>query len=291
MAHADTRQRYARRIELVVEHLVERLDQPLTLEHLAAIGHFSPHHFHRIYRGMMGETINGTIQRMRLHRAAIDLARGDRTLDSIARAAGFGSRAAFTRAFSQAYGVPPGRFRRRHDAAIPFALRFPSTDKDHPMYTAKIEQRDSIRVAALRHVGDYQQIGDSFQKLAAWVAGHGIDPMASRSFGIYYDDPEAKPQDELLSDACIEIPASLQARAPVESRTIAGGRYAVAIHTGPYAELERAYRWLFSEWLPASGEEAADAPMVEEYLNDPQRLPPTEWRTAVCLPLRKGAST
>lgn len=37
---------------------------------------------------------------------------------------------------------------------------------------------------------------------------------------------------------------------------------------------------------PESGEEPADAPVVEEYLNDPRTLPPTEWRTEVWLPLR-----
>ena len=60
------------------------------------------------------------------------------------------------------------------------------------------------------------------------------------------------------------------------------------IHTGPYAELERPYRWLYGEWLPASGHEAADAPVIEEYLNDPRSLPPPQWRTAICVPLREA---
>ena len=72
----------------------------------------------------------------------------------------------------------------------------------------------------------------------------------------------------------------------VRHARIPGGRYAVLVHTGPYAELPNPYRWLFGEWLPRSGEEAGDGPMVEEYLNDWRRLPPSEWRTAVCLPLR-----
>ena len=75
------------------------------------------------------------------------------------------------------------------------------------------------------------------------------------------------------------------ARGPRHCR-IEGGRHAVLLHTGPYAELERPYRWLFSQWLPASGEEAAHAPMIEEYLNDPRTLPPSQWRTAIRLPLQ-----
>jgi len=63
-------------------------------------------------------------------------------------------------------------------------------------------------------------------------------------------------------------------------------RAAVLTFKGPYAELEAPYRWLFGTWLPASGEEPADLPCFEKYLNDPKVLPPTEWLTAVYLPLR-----
>jgi DNA gyrase inhibitor GyrI len=53
--------------------------------------------------------------------------------------------------------------------------------------------------------------------------------------------------------------------------------------------LEGAYRWLNRDWLPASGQDPADQPAREEYLNDPRSLPPAEWQTAVMLPLRPGA--
>lgn len=74
MQRTATQRSYGARIKKVVAHLGERLDQPLTLETLAAVGHFSPYHFHRIYRGLMGETVADTLRRMRLHRAAVELA-------------------------------------------------------------------------------------------------------------------------------------------------------------------------------------------------------------------------
>lgn len=63
-------------------------------------------------------------------------------------------------------------------------------------------------------------------------------------------------------------------------------RVACLLFKGPYAELEVPYRWLYGTWLPASGEEPADIPCFAEYLNDPKALPPSEWLTAVYLPLR-----
>jgi AraC family transcriptional regulator len=56
-------------------------------------------------------------------------------------------------------------------------------------------------------------------------------------------------------------------------------------HRGPYAELNKAYRWLYREWLPTSGEQCADRPIFEEYLNNPRALPPEQWLTDICLPL------
>lgn len=46
------------------------------------------------------------------------------------------------------------------------------------------------------------------------------------------------------------------------------------------------YTWLFGTWLPESGEEAADAPCIEKYLNDPHTVPAAEWRREIWLPLR-----
>jgi len=47
-----------------------------------------------------------------------------------------------------------------------------------------------------------------------------------------------------------------------------------------------AYNWLYGTWLAQSGEEPADAPCVEEYLNDARTVPAAHFRTEIWLPLR-----
>jgi AraC family transcriptional regulator len=89
---------YAERVRRVVKHLAGHLDEALDLEALAWVACFSPYHFHRIYRGLLGNTVSDTLRRLRLHRAIIDLL--DREL-SIERTAG---RAGNDRRF----GVLPG---------------------------------------------------------------------------------------------------------------------------------------------------------------------------------------
>jgi len=153
-------------------------------------------------------------------------------------------------------------------------------------YTVTIRETPAIRVAALAHTGDYQAIGAAFERVTMLAIAQGLLVADARSFGIYYDDPEATATEALRADACLSLPAERGVSGDLQVREIRGGRYAVTLHVGPYAELSRAYMWLHGVWLPESGEEPADAPVVEEYLNDPRTLPPTEWRTEVWLPLK-----
>src|ERR1700749_3923337 len=102
---------YAERVQRVVDHLAEHLDDALDLEALARVACFSPYHFHRVYRALLGETVSDTVRRLRLHRAAIDLLDRELSIERTACRAGYTSQAAFTRAFRAEYGEPPARYR------------------------------------------------------------------------------------------------------------------------------------------------------------------------------------
>lgn len=274
--------RLARRIERVVEHIGSHLDADLDLERLAGVACLSPFHFHRIYRGVMGETVTETVRRRRLHRAAGELVEGLLPIPRVARRAGYSGVAAFTRAFSASYGIPPAAYRARGAAEPTPANRSRS---DNAMPEAEIRTLAPVTVAAVAHRGDYQEIGHAFERLQAWAGSAGLIGPGTRFFGVFYDDPASVPKDRLTADACMTVPAGTVLPDGIRQLEIAGGRYATLRHQGPYAELERTYRRLYRDWLPASGEEPADRPCIEEYLNDCRTLPPAEWLTDVCLPL------
>lgn len=274
---------YAQRIDRVLLHLGQHLDENLCLDHLAEVACFSRFHFHRIYRGITGETVAATIRRLRLNRAATQLVAGRPGIAKIARQAGYGSTEAFSRAFQQDYGIPPSSYRTERRTTL---LMPPPSPEVHAMYDVTIETLAPLSVIGIDHRGPYSEIGTSFGRLAAWAAGHGAMGPETRMFGIYYDDPEAVPPEELRACACMLLPPHAVPEGPVRRETLAGGRHASIVHKGPYAELEMAYRWLFTQWLPQSGEEVAEAPCFEEYLNDCRTLPPAEWLTRIHLPLK-----
>ncbi|WP_448203627.1 AraC family transcriptional regulator [Azospirillum sp. sgz302134] len=282
MTKPDTLLDYGRRIERVVDHIATHLDLPLDLERLAGIACFSPYHFHRIYRAMTGETAADTLRRLRLHRAAGHLVQGTDEIARIARRAGYGSVEAFTRAFGQTYGVSPAAY-RRHGRLVPPPNH--PTDTEAPMYDVTIQDLPPLRVVAMDHCGPYIAIGTTFEKLYAWAAARGLLGPETRAFAVYYDDPESVPADKLRSKAALDLGREAPEDAAVHPLDIAGGRHAVLVHKGPYAELERAYRWLYRDWLPTSGQTPAHRPAVEQYLNNSRNLPPEEWLTEIRLPL------
>ncbi|WP_454020149.1 AraC family transcriptional regulator [Azospirillum sp. Marseille-Q6669] len=282
MTKPDTLLDYGRRIERVIDHIAAHLDETLELERLAAVACFSPYHFHRIYRAMAGETAADTLRRLRLHRAAGDLVKGGDGMEQVARRAGYGSVEAFTRAFGQVYGLSPGAYRRQ-GRLVPPSDQPP--DEERSMHDVTIRDLPPLRVAAMAHQGPYMNIGTTFERLYAWAAGRGLVGPETRSFALYYDDPESVPADHLRSEAALLVDGPIPEDGPVRARDIPGGRHAVLIHKGPYAELERPYRWLYRDWLPSSGHAPADRPCVEEYLNNPRTLPPEEWLTEIRLPL------
>src|SRR5688572_16997141 len=111
MATPRTIEHYGARLERVHRYLSEHLDDDVDLERLASVACFSPFHFHRIYHALQGETVAETVRRQRLHRAALELIDGVLPIARVAERAGYGSQAAFTRAFRSAYGAPPAAYR------------------------------------------------------------------------------------------------------------------------------------------------------------------------------------
>src|SRR4051812_42530188 len=88
--------------------------EPMTVTELASVAGFSPYHFSRLFTARFGESVMSYVRTCRLQAAALRLT-GDSppTLIDLAFECGFESQEAFTRAFRQRYGVPPGQFQRR----------------------------------------------------------------------------------------------------------------------------------------------------------------------------------
>jgi AraC-like DNA-binding protein len=88
------------------------IEQPLDLGTLAAVAHFSPFHFHRLFSAWMGETLGDYLRRRKIEVAAMRLVAQPRVpVLHIALSVGFGSAEAFARAFRARFGFSPTSWR------------------------------------------------------------------------------------------------------------------------------------------------------------------------------------
>jgi AraC family transcriptional regulator len=279
-----TQQTYRQRILTVQLFIQEHLDEDLSLDRLARVAHFSPYHFHRIFKALVGEGVNEYVRRLRLESAAVALKTTDRGILQVALDAGYGTHEAFTRAFRQLFGVSPTQFRAgKHPLYSP---------KEEPPVTTEMTSREvrvetvpPRRVAFLRHVGPYHTVGKTFQKLGAWAGPRGLIRPGTLMLDICHDDPDVTPADKIRADCCITVDDHFQPEGEVGVQTIEGGEYAILMHRGPYERLAESYRWLYGSWLPTSGRELRNAPPFEVYLNTPMDTAPDDLLTDIYLPL------
>jgi AraC family transcriptional regulator len=274
--------RYEPRLRRVIEHVYDHLDAPLDLNALAEIACLSPQHWHRIYHAMAGETLAHTVKRLRLHRAAGQLACSTLPIARVAVAAAYPSLQSFTRTFKAVYGMPPARFR---SAGQHREFELSAAAPSFTTFDVALRHAAALPVLAVEHRGSYMAIGRAFDLLFSQIAASGLARPGMRMFALFFDDPDLVPEDSLHALAAVTGCAEPAGDSTLLRTTIPAGNYAVLTHTGPYASMRAAYRWLFGDWLVRSGRDPANGPVVEEYLNSPRETAPNDLRTLIHVPL------
>lgn len=263
----------------VVAAIVADPMAPHSLEHLAAIAHFSPFHFHRLYRNILGETVMDTVRRIRLAHAAALLGTDRHSVTQVALEAGYDSPQAFSRAFHQYAGASPRDFRRKI-LEMTGEHTPDSTDETTFIPQVQLVGREPVRVQALRHYGPIATIPHTHRHLRQLVAQQPIDLW----MGISYGDPEA--DGDFAYFAATTLKREGMIGGDVVPVDIPAGLYASYVLTGPYTQINAAINALYSLWLPSSGYEPDDRPMLELYRNNPEKVLPEALQTDLLIPLR-----
>jgi AraC family transcriptional regulator len=289
----------------LLQTLRDRLDGDVSLEVLAAKAGWSPFHFHRAFRKMVGETPKQYTQRLRLDRAAARLAAGSDPVLSIAAEAGFASHEVFTRAFRRQFGTSPSAYRveamhgvspaakTRHvaltDATAPcvglYHIHAESQPRRSSMPMLSIERRELapahvliVRARCARHELA-QTMGACFGKAFPYAMQSGV-PLAGRPFTRYLS---TGPGLFTIESGCV-LAAATPGAGEVEAATLPGGPAAVAMHGGAYDTLSETYAEM-ERWMEKNGMRPGAAPW-ESYITDPAEHPdPANWRTEIYWPL------
>ena len=123
-------QEYSEIIADVIQYIRRHIHEPLNREVLADVAGFSVPHFHRVFTAQVGESAVSYVRRLRLERAGRKLRMGAVDITEVARAAGYESHAAFSKAFKGQFGLSPSEFRQIGWTAATQLLRKDNTNEN-----------------------------------------------------------------------------------------------------------------------------------------------------------------
>ena len=279
----DTKTSYKERILKVLLYIQQNLYEDLSLKELSSIACFSPYHFHRVFKGMIGETLAEHIRRLKIEAAAHQLVNTDEKITSIAFKTGYETMESFTKAFKKHFKMTPSNYRK---TTKEYRTSLPSFSFNKGVkMDVNVKKIKSRTVAFVRHIGPYNQCGSAWEKLCSWAGPKGLLNAQTQFVGLCYDDPEITEANKIRYDACITINKDIKAEGEIGTQEIQEGNYAVTIHKGPFENLKNTYAQLCGNWAPNSGKEIKNAPSIEVYLNDPEKTPPEELLVEIQMPI------
>jgi AraC family transcriptional regulator len=285
---------YQNRLRKVLEHIDAHIDEDLSVENLSGVAAFSKYHFHRQFSEFFGLNVSKYIQLTRLNRSTRQLAFRDLSITDIALSCGYESPEAFSRAFKKNLGQTPSEFRQQPQwntwsntyQSIRELRMNHMSEPDHSRQVNIITTTD-VKVAALEHRSSPQLLGDSIRKFIEWRKQNNLPPRLNATFNILYDDPETTEADQYRIDICAatdkEIPSNTLG---IVEKIIPAGRCAVLRHVGSDDLLRASISYLYSTWLPESGEELRDFPPYMQRVRMFPDVPEHEAIIDIFLPLK-----
>jgi AraC-like DNA-binding protein len=99
------------RIEEAMLYLREHFREAPRLKDVAKAAHFSPYHFHRIFKQHFGKTFKMAATELQMAEAKRLLLEG-KTVVEVSRSVGFSSHASFTTRFKRCIGASPHKWLR-----------------------------------------------------------------------------------------------------------------------------------------------------------------------------------
>jgi AraC family transcriptional regulator len=265
---ATTEESMSGKVETARRMMRDSIGQALTMQQVAEAVGMSPFAFSRLFTATNGMGPLAYLRRLRLEAAATQLvSQPDKPIVDIAFDVGFESQQTFTRAFTGAFGLSPGRFRRKGQM------------KEHIMTTSPLPQvhldwridrapgRCLVGFEVVIDASGTANPGDAWRLLDAQLPIPG--QVQGTSYGVCF--PE-EPDGTHRYMAAVELAPGAPLPAGMQSVQISAGDYLIARQHMPVEafgeHLQAGLERLWSEILPASGRAAGPEPDLEVYADE-----------------------
>lgn len=271
---------------MVVEYINTNLDSKIDIKTLAEISCFSPFHFHRISRALLGEPIGAYISRTRLETAAKLIRYSASDIETIANNVGFETPSSLSKAFKSHFGISPTAYRKDKSFILKKTKTMTKTTLN--IKKPKILDIEDQLCLYLRLQGAYQTLdyGSAWKKLWEQVKAQKLFTKGIKMIGLPHDDPKVTDGHKIRYDACLIIHKEAKPIDNIGVKTLNGGKFAVFLYQGSYKYFADVYNYIFNEWLINTNYELRDEPVRERYISNPERVAENKLKTEFYIPVK-----
>ncbi|MBP2098747.1 AraC family transcriptional regulator [Enterococcus rivorum] len=266
-------------IDYIEDHLTDDID----ISEAAKIAYCSTYHFQRMFSYLAGVPLAEYIRRRRATLAAFDLQQGGKVLD-ISIKYGYESPTSFTRAFKNIHQIAP-RDAKKSGASLTIfpPLKFSITVKGVTCMNYHMVKKDSFRVVGYSVKIDknmeknceiipkfWDKVSSSGQLENLWLLmGEEIPGV----LGVRRDNEVGE------WEYLIVVASNAPLQEGMIEYEVSSAQWAVFADRGPMPDaIQNLHKRIFTEWLPISGYEYANAPDIEVYLDsNPKNLAFEVW--------------
>lgn len=276
---------YEQKLNLIVEYIHNHLDSKIDIKILAEISHFSPFHFHRISRALLGEPIGAYISRTRLETAAKTIRYTSLGMEDIAYGVGFETPSSLSKAFKSHFGISPTAYRKDKFYTIKTMITMETTLNIKKPKIISVEDKQCLyfRMQGAYNTLDY---GSAWEKLWGEVKTQKLFTAGIEHLGLPHDDPNITEDNKIRYDACLVIHKDAKPIGDIGVKTLKGGKFATFLYQGSYTYFPEVYNYIFNEWLLNNDYELRDEPVREKYISNPERVEEHKLKTEFYLPIK-----
>ena len=293
---------YVERVNRAIDYIVRNLAGPLSLGEVSDAAGFSPFHFHRVFKSLLGETLNQFVKRQRLERALYLMSHAPaRSLTDVALDCGFASSSDFSRSFKQHYGLAPSvfdleAFRKSGSEELERVLASQKgvsglttlpAGQNPDGFEVMLRDLPARTVAYIRVIDPYRAgvVQAACERLLAWAVERGL--ADGQWLGYMWEEPEIVALPNCRYDAALVV-VDVEPAGEIGRFEFPPMRVAEVVVRGDLALEARAIDWLYKTWLPGSGYVPDDQPAFESWIGRPYAHGDEYFEIACQLPVRPG---
>jgi len=293
------------RIGKAINFIEENLHEKLVLDEVASKAHFSPYHFHRLFKIVTRETLNDFIVRKRIEKAASFLLRKkEMTITEISEKVGFTSLSSFSRRFKKFYGISPAEFKKESPNKF---SKICKTESNNGQIEVRFEQyicniqnnlkwlkmnaKTEVKIvpetqlAYISHQGNIDLIGSVYGRLMQWAYPKGLMQQENlRMITIYHDSPKITEPDKLRMSACMTLSQAVKTEGEVNLRTLPATKCVVSRLEILPKDFQEAWESSFV-WMSEHGYKKAEQDPFGIYYNNPEEHPEGKCIVDICIPV------